>query len=124
MATPPDDVTLQKLTDAVRAFAEAREWSEFHSPRNLVLALVGEVGELATELQWVTDDKVETHLIDPPNRDQFASELADVLTYLLRLADVTGIDLATAVLAKLELNEQRYPLDKARGSSAKYTAYE
>jgi dCTP diphosphatase len=117
-------VTLGELTATVRIFAADRDWDQFHSPRNLVLALVGEVGELAAELQWIPDAEVVERLADPNVKSDVAAELADVLNYLLRLADVLEIDLAEALTKKIALNESRYPVDKARGSSAKYTAYE
>lgn len=119
-----EQVTLDQLSDLVRSFATERDWGQFHSPRNLVLALVGEVGELAAEVQWSSDTDVNEALTDPQRRDAFEGELADVFNYLLRLADVTGIDLAAALKKKIAINEGRYPADKARGSAAKYTTYE
>jgi len=113
--------TVAELTNEVRAFANERDWSQFHTARNLVLALVGEVGELAAELQWVSDSEVRAHLADSTARARFESEIADVATYLLRLCDVLEVDLPSAIRRKLELNEQRYPADRARGSAAKYT---
>lgn len=113
--------TVAELTDEIRAFADKRDWSQFHTARNLVLALVGEVGELAAELQWIPDGEVHAHLSKEEARTRFESEIADVATYLLRLCDVVGVDLSTVVRLKLRLNEERYPADRARGSAAKYT---
>jgi dCTP diphosphatase len=115
---------MDDLVESVRRFAADRDWDQFHSPRNLVLALVGEVGELAAELQWIPDAEVVERLADPKAKSDVAAELADVLNYLLRLADVLEIDLAEALIKKIAINETRYPVDKVRGSSAKYTAYE
>ena len=119
-----DVATVKSLQQLVRAFAEARDWGQFHAPRNLVLALAGEVGELASLLQWTPDDEIETWLKDDANRLALEAEMADVFAYLLRLADVAGVDLAAALRAKTQLNETRYPQDRAKGSAEKYTKYE
>jgi NTP pyrophosphatase (non-canonical NTP hydrolase) len=97
------------LRDRLRHFAAARDWGPAHTPRNLALALVGEVGEVAAELQWVPDHEVVAHLRDHAARDRLAGELADVLIYLVRLADVCGIDPLQAAYAKIERNEDRFP---------------
>ena len=97
------------LRDRLRCFAAARGWGRGHSVRNLALALVGEVGELGAELQWVDDARVGGHLQDPEARARIADEAADVLIYLVRFADVCGIDLLAEVYAKIERNESRYP---------------
>ncbi len=112
---------LAQLTEAVRRFAEAREWGQFHTPKNLAMALSGEVGELVAELQWLTDEQVGIQVADSPLRDRVEDEVADVLMYLVRFADVCGIDPVAAARAKLGRNETRYPVDKARGSARKYT---
>lgn len=101
-------------------FASERDWDQFHSVRNLVLALVGEVGELAELLQWVDDAKVESFL-DGGGRDSLSEEIADILFYLIRLADKAGVDLDQAVREKLDLNAVKYPVKKSRGVSTKYT---
>ena len=118
------DDSLSRLTEVLRAFAEDRDWGQFHSPRNLVLALVGEVGELASLMQWVPDDEIERWLEADKNRSNFEAELADVLSYLLRLADTVNIDLAHALQEKITLNESRYPRERSFGSAEKYTKYE
>ncbi len=112
---------LEELRVLLQRFAEPREWSRFHTPRNLVLALVGEVGELAAELQWVDDEQVEKVLQSRDSKGRLEDEVADVLLYLVRLADVCGIDLARAARNKLQRNEQRYPVGLARGSAQKYS---
>jgi len=122
--TQSDPSTVEELASLVREFASDREWAQFHSLRNLTLALVGEVGELAAEFQWIPDSDVEKLLADPIKKKAIASELADIFSYLLRLADVANIDLDAALKSKVSLNQTRYPSDKARGSAAKYTAYE
>jgi len=119
-----DPNSLDDLVALVRGFADNRDWNQFHTPRNLILALAGEVGELAATLQWVSDSEVSEWLKSSDNRSQFEAELADVFSYLLRLADQTGVDLVAALRAKVLVNELRYPQDRSRGSSGKYTDYE
>jgi len=122
--TIADPNSLDDLIALVRGFADNRDWNQFHTPRNLILALAGEVGELAATLQWVSDSEVSEWLKSSENRSQFEAELADVFSYLLRLADETGVDLGKALRAKMLVNELRYPQDRSRGSSGKYTEYE
>ena len=122
--TNADPNSLDDLVALVRGFADNRDWNQFHTPRNLILALAGEVGELAATLQWVSDSEVSEWLKSSENRSQFEAELADVFSYLLRLADQTGVDLDEALRAKMLVNELRYPQDRSRGSSGKYTEYE
>lgn len=100
---------IEELRDRLRAFAAARDWERFHTPRNLALALCGEAGELAAELQWVADDCVAEHLLDPEAFARLADEVADVAIYLVMLADVCGIDLLAAAHAKIDRNETRFP---------------
>jgi NTP pyrophosphatase (non-canonical NTP hydrolase) len=97
------------LTDRLRRFAGRRHWEGFHTLRNLALALVGEVGELAAELQWVADNEVADHLTDPAARARLGEEAADVLLYLIQFADACGIDLLSEAHAKISRNEARYP---------------
>jgi NTP pyrophosphatase (non-canonical NTP hydrolase) len=115
---------LETMRMALSEFAKEREWEQFHSLRNLVLALVGEVGELAAELQWLSDEQVATALLNSQKREAVGSELADILAYLIRIADIADFDLESELMKKLTINESRYPVDKSKGSSAKYTAYE
>jgi dCTP diphosphatase len=112
------------LQARIRAFVDERDWSQYHAPRNLLLALVGEVGELVEPFQWRDDEQVTELLADEEGRSAVEAELADVFYYLLRLSDVLDVDLGSALVAKLEQNEHKYPAERARGSSAKYTAYE
>ena len=118
-------VTLERLRGAMAAFVAEREWERFHTPRNVLLALVGEVGEVAELFQW--RGEVPRGLDaswSAADREHLGEELSDVLLYLVRLADLSGIDLPTAALRKMRRNAEKYPADKCRGSSAKYTAYE
>ncbi|MBE7523664.1 MAG: nucleotide pyrophosphohydrolase [Burkholderiales bacterium] len=110
---------LEPLRVRLRAFAAEREWETFHSPKNLAMALAGECGELLEVFQWMTE--AESRAPDPKARAAAAEELADVLLYLVRLADVLDIDLIDAAARKLDANAQKYPVDKARGHARKYT---
>lgn len=118
----PDDrlINVEALSKALASFAQARDWSQFHSPKNLVMALTGEVGELNELFQWLTEQQSVDLAQDPERKKRVAEELADVLFYLVRTASVLGIDLNQAAIDKLALNEQKYPADKARGSHKKY----
>jgi NTP pyrophosphatase (non-canonical NTP hydrolase) len=113
---------IDELSTLVRTFSDAREWGEFQSPKNLAMALAGEVGELLAELQWVRDSEAGEQLEqDAELRTKVEDEVADVFIYLLRFADVTGIDLIEAAKSKIGRNELRYPVIKSRGRSTKYT---
>ena len=104
----------------LREFVAARDWEQFHTPKNLAMALAGEVGELLAELQWLTDDQIRTGMSESDLGERVRMEVADVFMYLLRFADVTGIDLAQATLDKMARNELRYPVEKSRGNASKY----
>ena len=110
---------LDRLRDALRAFADARDWGQFHSPKNLAMALSVEAAELLEVFQWVTEQ--ESRRLEPGAKAAASEEIADVLLYLLRLADELGIDPLAAAQDKMKSNEKKYPVDKARGSSRKYT---
>jgi dCTP diphosphatase len=115
-------VDLDELRREVAQFAKDRDWDQFHSVRNLVLAMIAEVGEVAEILQWIDDDDVN-ELLKTGGRERLAEELADVLLYLVRIADRSGVDLGQAVRGKLNSNDQKYPRDKVRGSAKKYTEF-
>lgn len=93
--------------EVIRKFAEARDWGQFHTPKNLAMAISGEAGELAAEFQWLTPE--ESINLSEAKRDQVASEMADVAIYLLRLSDVLSVDLNKAIEIKMEINEDRFP---------------
>lgn len=117
-------LTLEDLRAAVQHFTQERDWEQYHSPRNLVLALMSEVGELAEMFQW--RNEVERGLLDfsDEEKNQVAEEIADVLLHLIRLSDVCGFDLGQAAINKLQINAQKYPPEQVRGSALKYTAYD
>lgn len=107
------------VANRLEEFASARDWAQFHTPKNLAMALAGEVGELAAELQWHEGDTE----INNDLKTRLAGEAADVLIYLMRFAAVCEIDLLAAAEAKIAVNEARYPAREARGRADKYTAY-
>ncbi|NTV72993.1 MAG: nucleotide pyrophosphohydrolase [Holophaga sp.] len=117
-----DADSLSLLTQRLRAFAAEREWDAFHSPKNLAMALTGEAGELAAEFQWLTE--AESRALDPGRMRRVQEEAADVLLYLVRLADKLRFDLLEAADRKIELNAKRYPADRVRGSAKKYDEYQ
>lgn len=110
------------LTKRLAEFAQERDWEQFHSPKNLAMALIVEAGELVEQLQWLSED--ETKNLSPAKLQAVGEEAADVLLYLLRFADRLNIDLEQAAWAKIEKNAGKYPADKVRGSSRKYTDYQ
>jgi NTP pyrophosphatase (non-canonical NTP hydrolase) len=113
--------SLLQLRDALRAFAAERDWDQFHSPRNLAAALSVEAAELLEPFQWLTDE--QSRNLPPETHVAVEQELADVLLYLVRLADKLDVDLARAAVDKIARNTAKYPADKARGSSRKYTDF-
>jgi NTP pyrophosphatase (non-canonical NTP hydrolase) len=114
-------VTIESLQTDLRQFADDRDWRQFHEPKNLILALVGEVGELAELFQWLTPDQARMSMDDPVKATRVREEIADVFGYVLRLADVLGVDLESALREKMHVNDLKYPVDKSRGNAAKYT---
>ncbi|MFZ5496700.1 MAG: nucleotide pyrophosphohydrolase [Verrucomicrobiota bacterium] len=113
--------TVAALRERVLAFAREREWEQFHSPKNLSMALAAEAGELLEHFLWAESRDSAAPLADPKKREQIEDEIADVVIYALEFANVGGIDLAKAIGAKLAKNAAKYPVEKARGRSAKYT---
>lgn len=115
----PNSNPLQPLVDALRAFAHARDWAQFHTPKNLACALSVEASELLEHFQWLTD--AQSRSLTPAKTAEVAEEAADVFLYLLQLCDQLGIDLVAAAHAKMLVNAKKYPVEIARGSSAKYS---
>jgi NTP pyrophosphatase (non-canonical NTP hydrolase) len=115
------DHTLRDLTDRVRSFVAARDWEQFHSPRNLAMALSVEAAELLELYLWSTDDGPQPP--HPGRAPKVADEAADVLLCLLNLCDRAGIDLGDALIAKLEAADRKYPADRVRGRALKYDEY-
>ncbi|MFZ2540144.1 MAG: nucleotide pyrophosphohydrolase [Gallionella sp.] len=117
----PDPSDLLILRDKLRAFSEARDWDKFHSPKNLSMALLVEVAELMEHFQWLTE--AQSDHIAMEEKSAIADELADILLYLVRLADKLEVDLPQAALHKLEKNAAKYPVEQVRGSAKKYSDY-
>ena len=110
---------IENLRNQLRSFAAERDWDQFHSPKNLASALAVEAAELLENFQWLTE--TESQQLPPEALAAVRAEVADVLLYLIRISDKLGIDLIAAANAKIILNAEKYPVDKARGSSRKYT---
>lgn len=110
--------TLQLLAQQLHDFAAAREWEQFHSPKNLASALIVEAGELLEHFQWATEE--QSRNLSAEKRELVAGEMADVLLYLVQLASALEVDLGEAALKKIQMNGERYPADLARGTSKKH----
>jgi NTP pyrophosphatase (non-canonical NTP hydrolase) len=115
-----ENTTLGTLKQEVLAFAQARDWEQFHSPKNLSMAISAEAAELMEPLLWVTPEESRAVMARPDKRAALQDELADIVVYCLEFANQTGIDLASAITAKMARNAQKYPVEKARGRSEKY----
>ncbi len=110
---------METLRDQMREFARARDWDPFHSPKNLAMALSVEASELVEHFQWLTEE--QSRRLDAAAQAQVRAEIADVLLYLIRLADQLGIDPVAAAQGKLVENAKKYPVEKSRGNRKKYT---
>jgi NTP pyrophosphatase (non-canonical NTP hydrolase) len=110
---------LTQLRDALRQFADERDWDQYHSPKNLASALAVEAAELLELFQWLTED--QSRKLPPEELEKVRHEMADVLNYLVRLADKLDVNLLEAAREKIQLNAQKYPVDKSRGSAKKYS---
>ena len=114
--------SLQQLAEHLRQFAAERDWEQFHSPKNLAMALSVEVAEIVEHFQWLTE--AQSRDLDPAKRIEVEQELADALIYLVRLADRLQVDLLAAAERKLAINEAKYPAEQVRGSPKKYSEYD
>lgn len=123
MSNDPRDpaTSLGELKQRVLAFAQERDWEQFHTPKNLSMALAAEAAELMENFLWMTPEDSLQAVNEPGRRTNVEHELADVVIYALQFANRTGIDLATAITAKMAQNARKYPVEKARGRSEKYT---
>ena len=110
---------MKKLIEKIRLFRQERDWDQYHSPKNLAMALMVEVGELAEHFQWMTQK--ESHNLPPEKLDKIKDEIGDIMIYLANLADKLNIDPVVAAHDKVEKNRSKYPADKAKGSAKKYT---
>jgi len=115
------EFSLDRLATEVREFARERDWEQFHTPKNLAMALVVEAAELVEQFQWLTPEQSEH--VEAERLERIEAELADILIYLVRLADRLDVDLPAAVTRKMDHNRRKYPADQVRGSAAKYDQY-
>lgn len=113
--------TIDVLKTRVLAFVRERDWEQFHSPKNLSMALAAETGELMEHFLWATPEQSRAIAAEPAKRGKIADELADVVIYALEFANITGLDVSAAIEAKMAANAKKYPVEKARGRSEKYT---
>ena len=112
-------MTVENIQLQLREFAQERDWEKFHTLKNLILALVGETGELAAVVQWLDSVDQEFFKDNPEVFSAFEEEVADVFIYLARIADISGIDLLDAAQRKMQKNAERYTVDKSRGNAQK-----
>jgi dCTP diphosphatase len=115
------DTTIAELKNRLLGFVREREWEQFHSPKNLSMALAAESGELMEHFLWATPEQSLAIANDVTKRSKIADELADVVIYALEFANITGLDVAAAIEAKMASNAKKYPVEKARGRADKYT---
>ncbi len=113
--------TLEELRQRLALFAKVRDWEQFHNPKNLSMALIGEAAELVEHFQWLSEAQSEQ--LSAAKLDEVRLELADILIYLIRIADRLNVDLIRAARDKIELNEQRYPAEKVKGSAKRASEY-
>ncbi len=111
---------IDKIKSDLRKFAEERDWEQFHSPKNLAMALSGEVGELSEIFQWITEDQSDKENISDEDLAKVREEVADILLYIIRLSDKLDIDLEQALLDKLKINKEKYPVELSKGNATKY----
>jgi len=116
-----EDLSLEDLRSAIRAFIRERDWEQFHSPKNLAMALSVEASEIVEHFQWLTEE--QSHNLPPEKLAELRQEIGDVMIYLTELADKLGIDPVEAAKAKVTINGQKYPAELVRGRAHKYTEY-
>lgn len=113
--------TIADLKTRILAFAQARDWTQFHAPKNLSMALAAESGELMEHFLWATPEQSHAIVADPVKRAKIADEVADIVIYALEFANIAGLDVAAAIETKMAANGLKYPVEKAKGRSDKYT---
>jgi NTP pyrophosphatase (non-canonical NTP hydrolase) len=116
------ELSMEKLVNEVKQFREERDWEQFHSPKNLAMALMVECAELAEHFQWLTEE--QSRNLSAEKKEAIREEIGDVLVYLVNLSEKLGIDLLDAAWDKIGKNRKKYPVDKVRGKSSKYHEYE
>ncbi|MEX0345842.1 MAG: nucleotide pyrophosphohydrolase [Rhizobiaceae bacterium] len=123
MTTPENRPALETLTERLIAFRDARDWRQFHSLKELIVSLNLEASELLELTQWKSSEAVEQMANSADNKRRLEEECADILLYLLLVAERADIDLVEAAEEKIALNEQKYPVEKARGNATKYSDF-
>lgn len=118
------DTTVDEIRKAVRDFTNERDWEQFHNPKDVGVALSIEVAEVLEHFRFKTNKDIEEYLSKPENKKELSHEVADVFWFILRLSDVCGVDLTTALLEKLKLSAKKYPVEKVKGLPHKYTHYQ
>lgn len=121
MNTKDTITTVAQLKQAMAAFARERDWEQFHAPKNLSMAIATEAAELMEPFLWMSAAESSTFCVKPEKKAKIEEELADVILFALQFANMTGIDISTAVEAKIAKNKAKYPIEKAKGRSEKYT---
>lgn len=114
-------MNIEKIYKIQQEFAKDRDWEKFHTPKNLVMAMTGEVGELSEIFQWLSKEEAESAMEDPQKAQRIKDEIADIFYYVTRLAFVLNIDLEEAFWEKMKKNADKYPVDLAKGHATKYT---
>jgi len=112
---------LETLRQRLAEFAAMRDWDQFHSPKNLAMALIAEAAELVEHFQWLSEE--QSRQLSPEKKQAVSHEIADILIYLIRIADKLDIDLITAAEAKIQINETRYPVDLVKGDARRAEEY-
>tara|TARA_B100002019_G_C21196882_1_gene561896 strand:+ start:264 stop:629 length:366 start_codon:yes stop_codon:yes gene_type:complete len=112
---------IQTLKDRILDFAQERDWEQFHSPKNLSMAIAAEAAELMEHFLWQSAESSRKEVLSDQLREKITEEIADILIFAIEFANVSGIDIATAIIQKMDKNALKYPVEKAKGSSKKYT---
>lgn len=114
------ETNIQELKDKIKAFCDARDWDQFHNAKELAIALSIESSELLEHFRWKTPKEIEELLNNPIKKEEISDEMADCLYFIIRMAQMNKIDLSEALERKLEKNDKKYPVEKAKGSNKKY----
>jgi NTP pyrophosphatase (non-canonical NTP hydrolase) len=118
------ETNIEELKTKVKEFCDKRDWDQFHDAKELSIALSIEASEILEHFRWKTEDEIKNLLENPIKREEIGDEMADVFYFLLRIAQMNNIDLTEAFYRKLDKNNKKYPVEKAKGSSKKYNEYE
>jgi len=119
LCLPHEEPTLREIVDIIHEFVRERGWEQFHQPKSLAISAGVEMGELLELFQWLTDEEVEQALTEDQYREKLSHEIADIMIYLLRLADVASIDASSAIMSKMDVNREKYPAADVEGRRPK-----